>query len=60
MEITAKMALHFAEPWGLTLEVESFIQMGYTPREALEEWDCLPTKEEILDYLYGEAQNMVF
>ena len=60
MEITVKMALHFAEPWGLTWEVESFIQMGYTPREALEEWDCLPSKEEILDYLYGEAQNMVF
>lgn len=60
MEITTKMALHFAEPWGLTWEVESCIQMGYTPREALEEWDCLPTKEEILDYLYGEAQNMVF
>lgn len=60
MEITAKMALHFAEPWGLTCEVETYIQMGYTPREALEEWDCLPTKEEILDYLYGEAQNMVF
>lgn len=60
MEITAKMALHFAEPCGLTWEVKSFIQMGYTPREALEEWDCLPSKEEILDYLYGEAQNMVF
>lgn len=60
MEITVKMALHFAEQWGLTWEVESFIQMGYTPREALEEWDCLPSKEEILDYLYGESQNMVF
>jgi hypothetical protein len=55
MEITAKMALHFAEPWGLTWEVETYIQMGYSPREALEEWDCLPTKEEILDYLYGES-----
>ena len=60
MEITVKMALHFAEQGGLTWEVESFIQMGYTPREALEEWDCLPSKEEILDYLYGEAQNMIF
>lgn len=60
MEITAKMALHFAEQWGLTWEVESFIQMGYTPREALEEWDCLPSKEELLDYMYGESQNMVF
>lgn len=60
MEITVKTALHFAEQWGLTWEVESFINMGYTPREALEEWDCLPSKEELLDYLYGEAQNMVF
>jgi hypothetical protein len=59
MEITAKMALHFAEPWGRTWEVESFINMGYTPREALEEWDCLPSKEEILDYLYGEAQTLI-
>jgi hypothetical protein len=59
MEITVKMALHFAEPWGLTWEVESFIQMGYTPREALEEWDCLPSKEEILDYLYGESNGMI-
>lgn len=60
MEITVKMALYFAEQWGLTWEVESYIQMGYSPREALEEWDCLPTKEEILDYMYGESQNMVF
>lgn len=60
MEITKEVALHFAEPWGLTWEVESFIEIGYTPREALEEWDCLPTKEELLDYLYGESQNMVF
>ena len=59
MEITTKMALYFAEPWGLTWEVESFINMGYTPREALEEWDCLPSKEEILDYLYGEAQTLI-
>lgn len=60
MEITVKMALHFAEQWGLTWEVESYIQMGYSPIEALEEWDCLPTKEELLDYMYGESQNMVF
>lgn len=51
MEITVKMALHFAEQWGLTWEVESSIQMGYTPREALEEWGCLPSEEELLDYL---------
>lgn len=52
MEITIEMALYFAEPWGLTWEVESYIQMGYTPREALEEWDCLPSKEELFNYLY--------
>lgn len=60
MEITIEMAMHFAEQWGLTWEVQSYIEIGYTPREALEEWDCLPTKEEILDYLYGEAQTLTF
>lgn len=60
MEITTKAALYFAEQWGLTWEVETYIQMGYSPREALEEWDCLPSKEELLDYMYGEAQNMIF
>ena len=60
MEITVKMALHFAEQWGLTWEVESYINMGYEPSEALREWDCLPTKEEILDYLYGESNSMAF
>lgn len=60
MEITVKMALHFAEQWGLTWEVESYINMGYEPSEALREWDCLPSKEEILDYLYGESNNMAF
>lgn len=60
MEITVEMALHFAKEWGLTYEVESYIKMGYEPAEALREWDCLPSKEEILDYLYGESNNMVF
>lgn len=51
IEITTEMALHFAELYGLTFEVESFIQKGYTPKQALEEWDCLPTEKEIIDYL---------
>ena len=60
MEITTKVALHFAEQWGLTWEVETYIEMGYTPREALKEWDCMPTKEELIDYLYGESQGIIF
>lgn len=59
MEITVKMALFFAEQWGLTWEVESYINMGYEPAEALREWDCLPTHEEILDYLYGESNDLI-
>lgn len=51
MEITTKTALHFAELYGLTFEVEMSIQNGCTPREALREWDCLPTEKEIIDYL---------
>lgn len=60
MEITVKMALYFAKQSGYIWEVESYINMGYEPSEALKEWGCLPTKEEVLDYLYGESNNMAF
>lgn len=59
MEITVEMALYFAEQWGLTWEVESYINMGYEPAEALREWDCLPTKEEVINYLYGESNGLI-
>ena len=60
MEITAKIALHFAEQCGHTWEVESYINMGYEPSEALKEWGCLPSKEELLDYMYGNINNIIF
>lgn len=53
MEITFEMAMHFAANNGyadLTWEVESLIELGYEPWEALEECDILPTKEELQDY----------
>ena len=60
MEITVEMALHFAEPWGFTWEVQSYIEMGYTPREALREWDIVPTKAEVLEYIYGDLNTIIF
>ena len=60
MEITVEMALYFAEPWGLAYEVESYIEMGYTPSEALREWDIVPTMAEVLEYIYGDLNSIIF
>lgn len=40
-EITAKEALNIAGQYGLTYEVETFMELGYSPIEALEEWDLI-------------------
>ena len=53
MEITKEFALYYAANNGyadLTWEVESIMELGYSPIEALEEWDILPTKEDLQDY----------
>lgn len=60
MEITVEIAMYIAENNGyanLTWEVESLIELGYEPWEALEEWDILPTSEELQEYV--ESMNLV-
>ena len=38
-------ALKIAKEYGLEYEVREMIESGYTPYEALKEWDLLPLKE---------------
>ena len=60
MEITVEIAMYIAENNGyanLTWEVESLIELGYEPWEALKEWDILPTTEELQEYV--ESMNLI-
>lgn len=60
MEITVEIAMYIAANNGysdLTREVESLIELGYEPWEALEEWDILPTSEELQEHV--ESMNLI-
>lgn len=60
MEITVEIAMYIAANNGyadLTWEVESLVELGYEPWEALEEWDILPTSEELQEYV--ESMNLI-
>ena len=53
MEITKEFAMWYAANNGyadLSWEVESLMELGYEPWEALREFDILPTEEELREY----------
>lgn len=45
--MTDEEALEIAQEYNLEWEVQELLNEGYTPEEALEEWDILP--EEYMD-----------
>lgn len=40
--MTEKEALEIARAEGLEYEIQELLNLGYTPEEALEDWDILP------------------
>lgn len=40
--MTEQEAITIAQEFGLEYEVQELLNEGYTPEEALEEWDLLP------------------
>lgn len=45
--MTEQEAITITQEFGLEYEVQELLNEGYTPEEALEEWDLLP--EEYMD-----------
>lgn len=45
--MTEKQAIEIAQEHGLEIEIRELMLEGFTPEEALEEWDILP--EEYAD-----------
>lgn len=45
--LTKEEAIELAKQYGVEQEVQYLIEHGFTPDEALREWDCPPEEERL-------------
>lgn len=53
--MTEEEALEIARENDLKWEVQELLNEGFTPEEALEEWDLLPEEYSVLSFYFTQA-----